>query len=382
MVHSLHLTTWHPYINGSSGTFVLDQCAALKTAGARIGIIFSRVEGLRGLSLERFSRGLPAFVSLNDPVPTLGFKCWHVPGLRQLIPSVNTEMLVNRFRKYVFLHGKPDILHAHVALDSGPAARRVSAKHALKYVLTEHSSEILNGNLTTERRALAHEVYTDAHCVIAVSEPLADRILEIAPRANVKVINNLVLDSVFALKSAQYLNDNAIRIASVCSLVAPKRIQLAIQAIAALPDGLRNRVTYDVIGDGPERPILEKQAAAGGINAIFHGHQKHLNAMELLSRADLLLHPSSYETFGIVIAEAMALGIPAIATRCGGPQNIINDDTGILVPVDDVTALADALFRVLTDKDKWKSKSDTISAYARLRYHEHTISKKVLETYK
>jgi len=53
--------------------------------------------------------------------------------------------------------------------------------------------------------------------------------------------------------------------------------------------------------------------------------------------------PSRYETFGVALVEAMATGLPAVATRCGGPEDIVTDQTGQLVPPDDPDALAEAL---------------------------------------
>ena len=54
MTHALHLTAWHPVIDGFSGVFVIEQCAALRSHGAQIGLIFSRIQGLRDMSPKRF----------------------------------------------------------------------------------------------------------------------------------------------------------------------------------------------------------------------------------------------------------------------------------------------------------------------------------------
>lgn len=381
MIHALHMTTWHPYIDGCSGIFVLDQCSALAAKHAKIGLIFSRIEGLRGLSSNRFLRGLPGLVSTDCPVPTLGFKSWNFSPSRTFIRAINRKMLANRYRQYEVSHGRPDILHAHVALESGPAVRDISKKERLEYVITEHSSEILNGGLSEKSRAIAKDAYSNAHCVIAVSEPLAERILEIAPRSNVRVVNNLVRNFVFDLRRVDKPESNIIRIVSVSSLVKSKRINNAIDAIAAMAETVKARVEYHIVGDGPERADLEARATAAGVTAYFHGVQPHHTAMELLSDADLLLHPSSFETFGIVLAEAMAMGIPVIATRCGGPETIVTDDNGMLVDVDDIAALSGALSEWIANSKNWKIKADTIAGYARERFHESPVSEEILKAY-
>jgi glycosyltransferase involved in cell wall biosynthesis len=103
--------------------------------------------------------------------------------------------------------------------------------------------------------------------------------------------------------------------------------------------------------------------------------------MAVLSDADLLLHPSSYETFGVVLAEAMALGVPAIATRCGGPQFIISKETGRLVPVDDVGSLVQAVHEIAATLPLWRARWNAISSHARSKYHEKNITKELIEIY-
>jgi glycosyltransferase involved in cell wall biosynthesis len=65
---------------------------------------------------------------------------------------------------------------------------------------------------------------------------------------------------------------------------------------------------------------------------------------EQVSRAQVLVHPSQYETFGVAIIEALALGKPVIATRCGGPDAIVTPHDGMLVPVGDEQVLAEAMW--------------------------------------
>jgi glycosyltransferase involved in cell wall biosynthesis len=377
MTHILHLTTWHPHIDGVAGSFVLEQCAALQAIGSRIGLIFSRVEGLSALSADRFLRGLPSFVHARSPVPTLGFKSWNIPGAQRFVRRFNQKMLMQLYDGYVARHGAPDILHAHVALETGMATQNLAQIHNLPYVLTEHSSEILNNALSSANRAVARATYSNARTVIAVSDVLAERILEIAPTANVTVIGNLVREHVYGLRRTGSAPEPKIRIVSIGALVDGKRIRNAIDAIAALPAELRHSICYHVVGDGPERRALEAQAHHAGLDVVFHGSKSHDDAMQILADADLLLHPSAYETFGIVLAEAMAVGLPVIATRCGGPESIVTSDTGVLVPIDDINALTSAIEAVIADIDNWRSKSARISDHSRLQFHEKAVAEKI-----
>jgi glycosyltransferase involved in cell wall biosynthesis len=381
MTHALHLTTWHPCIDGTAGTFVLEQCASLSASGLNIGVLFSRIEGLRSLRVDRFLSGLPGIVDRNGPFHEMGFKSWNLPGLTRHVRSINKLILVRLYERYRQRNGQPDILHAHVALETGAAARQLSEQIGVEYVVTEHSSQILNGQLRPNERAAAYDAYMNARTVIAVSQPLAERIHEIAPGANVKVIANLVRDNVYGLIQPVSKGQHSISIASISSLIDTKRIHQAIRAVADLPQELRNRLTYHIIGDGPERARLEAEAAKAELNVQFYGVQPHDAAMRVLAGADVFLHPSSQETFGIVLVEAMALGIPVIATRCGGPETIVSDETGVLVAVDDVPSLTDAIAHMAKDIDFWRERKSLISEHARSNYHEDVVTRKIAAEY-
>lgn len=381
MTHVLHLSTWHPVIDDVSGVFVLEQCAALASIGVQVGLIFSRLEGLRSLTLRRALRGMPGMVRRMDPVPTLGFKSWNLPGSRRLLPRFSVWMLQDRYARYEKLFGRPDILHAHVGLESGPAARKIAARIGREYVVTEHSSEILHGSLDPSREQTVRQVYADARCVIAVSSALARRVIEICPTAKVKVAGNLVRDTVFQLRRPPSARGDRISLVSIGGLYPNKRVAIVFAAFAKLPPALTDRIDYHVIGEGPERQQLERLAQSAGMKTIFHGNLPHQEAMALLSRADALVHASAYETFGLVMAEAMALGLPVVATRSGGPEEFVTDQVGTLVPVDDVDALAMAIEDMAGQADIWRGRRDMIAAQAFERFHETSVGRAIAEAY-
>ncbi len=108
-----------------------------------------------------------------------------------------------------------------------------------------------------------------------------------------------------------------------------------------------------ILGEGPERGHLEKLIAELhlGESVSLLGFQK--NPYRFMARASVFVLSSLYEGFGNVIVEAMALGVPVVATRCpSGPDEIITDGVnGLLVPVADEVRLAEAILRVLADKE-------------------------------
>lgn len=109
----------------------------------------------------------------------------------------------------------------------------------------------------------------------------------------------------------------------------------------------------DLVGDGPFRSELENLAAALGIRdrVNFRGHVSREAALDYIGGARAVCLASRRETFGLVVAEAMLLGVPVVATAVGGiPEVVRNEIDGLLVPPDDPQSLAEALDRILSDE--------------------------------
>jgi glycosyltransferase involved in cell wall biosynthesis len=127
-------------------------------------------------------------------------------------------------------------------------------------------------------------------------------------------------------------------------------------------------VTLSIIGDGPERSRLEEQTQQLGLDnqVRFLGRLDRSSVRDVLRAAHAFVLPSHHETFSVALLEAMATGLPVVATASGGPQDLITPDTGLLVPPDDADALANALQRL---RRSWSSfGSDTIRSYVRDQY--------------
>ena len=134
-------------------------------------------------------------------------------------------------------------------------------------------------------------------------------------------------------------------IAALGRLHANKAFDTLIRAFAALPEG-----TLWLAGEGPERGMLGDLAAALGVadRVAFLGWQQDPQAV--IRAADILVCPSRHEPFGNVIAEGMACGRPVISTRSNGGRELIEDGVnGLLVPIDDAAAMADALAGLMAD---------------------------------
>jgi glycosyltransferase involved in cell wall biosynthesis len=95
----------------------------------------------------------------------------------------------------------------------------------------------------------------------------------------------------------------------------------------------------------------------------FHGMKSKQEVAEFMRQADLFVLPSLFETFSIVTAEALSTGIPVLATRCGGPEEFVNEDVGLVVPPGDEEALCKGLDYMMDNLEKFNP--NKISSYAR-----------------
>jgi len=135
-----------------------------------------------------------------------------------------------------------------------------------------------------------------------------------------------------------------LRLLALGRLVAKKGFDVLLDALELLAARAPAAALELVIaGDGPLRAALEARARAlpSAITVRFVGWIEEVGS--LFAQADLFVLPSRDEPFGIVVLEAMAAGVPIVATRTAGPLEVLDADTAALVPTGDAPALAQAI---------------------------------------
>jgi glycosyltransferase involved in cell wall biosynthesis len=159
---------------------------------------------------------------------------------------------------------------------------------------------------------------------------------------------------------------------SLSGLVPNKNVDGMLQAFQRV----RQRdsgVLLRIGGEGPERPRLEAMARELGIaeHVSFLGKVERHSVPAVVAAADAYVLASHYETFGIALIEALAMGLPAVATRCGGPETILSERQGILVPTGDVDALAAGMLRLLEHQEDFDRAR--IRLECRARFSEEAV---------
>ncbi len=203
--------------------------------------------------------------------------------------------------------------------------------------------------------ALWQKTYQLSHKVIAISKFSEAEFRTVYKRVNtpIEVVYNGINPSQFAApKRSVPFGGRAPTILYVGPFYKRKGLDYLFQALPGLLETYPD-LTLRLVGKGPEEAALKQLAETLGISSAleFLGFVSEEKLRELYARATLFVLPSLHEGFGIVLAEAMAAGLPVISTTSSAIPEVVGDD-GILVPPKDVRALAEAITQMLSDSDK------------------------------
>jgi len=195
-----------------------------------------------------------------------------------------------------------------------------------------------------------------SHGVTAVSESLKrDTISAFGVRRDIAVIPNFLDCAEYRRQPDEQLRARLCPVGECDAIVvhisnfrSVKRVGNVLEIFKRIRSRVRARLV--MVGDGPDRPNVERQAAEDGLADVvdFVGEQR--DVVSWLSSADLFLLPSSQESFGLAALEAMACEVPVVASSVGGlPEVIADGSTGFVCDVDDVDGMADRGVSLLTE---------------------------------
>lgn len=379
MIPSAYPTAVHPL----TASFYADQAVGLQRAGARVGVVFPELRSLRTLNPRAF-RGnhLQVTIAKEDGVDVVRWHGWNVPNA-QARGWLFRRQVQSLSQIYFSLFGRPDILHAQNTLWGGVAAASLSKETHVPFVITEHSSLFRSGGITQWQSQSVRRALMKADRTLAVSPSLASSVRAYSGPKPIVVMPNMVDTSFFTLP-AQRRTREVFLFLSVAHLIKTKGVDVLLRAFASAFSE-RPSVSLWIGGDGPERVALQKLAYQLGLDSQvrFVGPVRREQVRELMWQCHALVISSRIETFGVVAIEAMATGMPVIATRCGGPEEVVDQRFGSLVPTDDPAGLGEAMQRCYESRT-----SATAEGEAQLRNHiietysSEVVGQKLLATYR
>ncbi len=270
------------------------------------------------------------------------------------------------FRKF-----SPHLLHAHDVFPAGFLAYLLAKIFKKKYIITVHSTHLITDKINPLKRFLFRRIFENAKKVIFVSNYCKK---EIGKRLNLSCFNCISIPNPVGLVSIPHHESN--NVIFVGSITRRKGVHNLVEAFASL-DTEDNLI---LIGDGDMREEIEKKIHDKGIkNVVMKGALQPYEVFKEMACSKFLILPSEIETFGKVLIEAMSLGKPVIATKCGGPEEIVKPFCGILIPKGDVKALKEAIEYMLKNYRKYDS--EKIKKYVEENFSIEAVAKKLKEVY-
>lgn len=282
--------------------------------------------------------------------------------------------------------GWPGIVHLNVVEPAGVFALLLKRLKGIPYIVTEHWSGYLpadgsydkKGLLRKLRRFITRLTIKQAEAVTTVSSSLKDAMLKHGLKNNYFVVPNIVDTDLFHPSGSTGTNSTK-TILHVSLLSQEKNIPGILRAIKKL-SLIRRDFELHIIGNDLEKRLeyLAGELELEGL-VFFHGLMPSDKVADHMRRADFFLMFSNYENSPCVILEAMASGLPVIATNIGGIPEHITSENGILVQPADESGLVSAIMNMLDNLHVYDGKR--IRQYALSHFSSQVVAKQFKEIY-
>jgi glycosyltransferase involved in cell wall biosynthesis len=377
MLPSFFHTRQRPY----AGTFFRDWAWALQGTGVRVGIAYVEGRSLRTLSLGALSEThFQTTAEIEAGLPTVRLIGWNT--LAQWTPGglVWARLTQHVVREYIKRYGRPDIVAAQSATWAGLGALRAHTHWGLPYVITEVNTQFGMGSIRGWPAAVSRRAFANSEAVIAISENLRTKLMQLGSARHVELIPCTVDDSYWtAPPKPRALTPFTFY--AQAHMDSRKGFDMLIRAFARRFRG--QAAVRLVIGGGGDKRVrddLEGLAQTTGVQSqvSFLGAIPRDAVRQAMWAANCFVLPSHAENFGVVLIEALSTGLPVISTRCGGPEDIVNDRVGILLAPGDEQGLGEAMSTI------WSTPAynpEVIRAYARERYGYAVVGSQLRDLY-
>jgi N-acetyl-alpha-D-glucosaminyl L-malate synthase BshA len=366
----------------------------------RIGIVCYPTAGGSGVVATELGKHLAdrghdvAFISYANPLRLRDLPprvCFHEvdqddhPLLKQFPHSLTlTSKMVEVSRTH-----RLQLLHVHYAIPFAAAAilaRQIAPELGLKVVTTLHGTDITLVGSNPSFTPVTEWSINESDAVTAVSTFLADETArQLSLRRPIAVVPNFIdpdrHGSAIPSCIPEKGSERQVTLMHISNFRPLKRLGDVVRIFERVQRKLDARLM--LVGDGPDygrtRELVDELGLADRVHFVGVVDE----VAPLLAAADLVLLPSETESFGLVALEAMASGVPVVASRVGGlPEVVQHGVSGYLAPVGDVEAMADFSLRILADCDVRKRFGEAARERAVHLFDWHQIVPRYEEIYR
>lgn len=367
--HIVIVPAWWPSPEQpAAGIFFTDYARAFSDAGARVGVIVPDLVSLRRIGRRPFASLIPRMdrEELRDDIPVVRVRGLHSafgrPGLQMKRFRAWLERGLDAYRS---LYGEPNILHAMCSIPAGWAATTIAGPLARRVVITEHFGPFAAQLAPRAGGLYVREALDKTAAIVTVSERSRSDMRAAGIAREIAVIGNAV-GREFLDGDIPTSNEGPIRALFVGRLTPEKGVGELADAAAALAAETESHWSF--VGTGRlHDEVWRRFDGAGRSHACrLLGELDRAGVIEQMRAADFLVLPSHAETFGMVVAEALCMGLPVVVTRGTACEAFVNESNGLIVePYSSETLLAGLRRMVQTARSYDRLR---ISAEARARF--------------
>ncbi|WP_419958346.1 N-acetyl-alpha-D-glucosaminyl L-malate synthase BshA [Psychrobacillus psychrotolerans] len=340
----------------------------------------------KGHEIHFITSGIP--FRLNKISPKITFHQVEVNSYSVFQYAPYDIALANKMAE-VIVDEQLDVLHVHYAIPHAVCAilAKDMANSDIGIVTTLHGTDITVLGYDSSLKGAIKYGIEKSDVVTAVSHSLGQETMDlISPNKDIETIYNFIDEQEYTKKDAGNLKEllgikpHEKVVIHVSNFRKVKHVPDIVQSFKLIHEDVPSKLL--LVGDGPEKhPIMESIKGTSIENdVLFLGKQENLS--ELYSIADLMLLLSEKESFGLVLLEAMACGVPCIGTNVGGiPEVITNGENGFIVELGDWKKVAEHGVEVLQNPSLHKQIVDRSLEVIRDRFSSKSIVEQYEEMY-
>lgn len=370
----LEIPSWYATNdNPIKGSFFREHALMLKKSGNSVAVIFVELHEIK----DKIKNKINYFN--DDGIRTIYI---HIHSYGYAKNALLFSLII---RKYYYDAFKlllnegfvPDVIQAHSFLPAGIAGCYIRNKNNIPVVVTEHSSKVHTNKLDVLERLVLRKVVKESDAFVCVSMSLKEAVCSYIDGKDIKVIPNNLSD---LFKYYHNKNSEPFEFACIGNLIDSKRQSLLINCFYHAFKNSDEKLF--LVGDGVNYQDLKNQIDKLDLSerVFLTGRLGREEVATLLNEVNVFALVSTNETFGVSYIEAMACGCPVIATFNGGADDIVDGSNGIIVDVDDIDAITNALIDIRNNYNSFDK--EMISKAVILSYGNNTINNKYIDIYK
>ncbi len=289
----------------------------------------------------------------------------------------------------VVKYEKIELIHVHYAIPhavSAYFAKQILKNQDIKIITTLHGTDVTLVGLEPSFHPIVKYSLEQSDCITAVSKYLADKTVQTFDiKKKIEVIPNFIDPEQYHRRHCKHIKEqmapNGEKILIHISNFRPvKRVMDTVKILEEVNKTVPAKLL--LIGDGPDRSEVERVCRESGLCSQVKFLGKLNTFTELLSIADVFLLPSQSESFGLSALEAMACGVPVVASNIGGiPELVQHGETGYLAEFGDTERMSKYVIELLNNPKKWQAFSDNAQKAAVEKFNTDKIVNYYYELY-